>query len=285
MNGQLSKIFLRVLLIGWFSASAFANVLQNGGFATSPSCQAASLSGSGLSQTDVPYDTTLPCDWLLDGPASIVSNVNAIQQSSSELPSGLVSPPLYTGNYVAFAGGGGVDCLDQFVSTTQGDDYIVSFYAAVVGPSPGFNASLTFEWVASGNCTQTSSVLPCPLGETGDETVSQFGGNGIYETDTLCAGIPCFNYYSYTFTASTTGMTQVFFHGGDLDEGDAQPGNGGNFVLVADADIEQVSPSTPEPTSLLLIISGLAILGRCGSGNKTRKNGFQQSTGAPRERL
>ena len=263
MRRRTCKILVIGLSLGWFAASASANQLTNGNF---------SQTGTSCNDASEPQDS-IPCSWGLDGPAT-VSNMNVI--SSAELPSGLAPPTLYTGNYVAFAGGGGgQDCLDQFISTTKDDDYTVTFYAALVGPDPG-NAYLTFQWDASGptNCTQPSSLVPCQLGQTGNQTVFQFDANVLPTTDTLCSGTPCFNYYSYTFTASTTGTTQVYFHGADLDAGTGS-GNGGNFVVVADADIEQLSPS-PEPTSLLLITSGLAIVWcRRFRKQKTRKNGIQ----------
>jgi hypothetical protein len=228
MRRRRLSILVIALSSGWFAASASANLLTNGDFT-----QICSVAGES--------QDTIPCGWGLDGPAT-VSNMTVISQSSALLPSGLAAPPSYSGNYVAFAGGGGgQDCLDEFISTTPGDTYTVNFYAALVGPNPS-NAFLTFQWDANGNSNQT---------------VSQFDSSS---TDTSCTGQPCFNHYSYTFTSSVndTGSTRIYFHGADLDAG-AGSGNAGNFVLVAGADIEQAT--APEPTSLLLTGSGLAIVG------------------------
>ena len=225
-------IVVIALSSSWFVASASANLLTNGDF---------TQTGTSCNNAGEPQDI-IPCGWGLDGPAT-VSNMAVILQSSTLLPSGLPAPPLYSGNYVAFAGGGGgQDCLDEFISTTPGDIYNVTFYAALVGPDPG-NAFLTFQWDASGNSNQTVSQFNFPT------------------TDTLCAGNPCFNFYSYTFTSSLNdaGRTQIYFHGADLDEGTGS-GNGGNFVVIANADIER-QVAAPEPASLLLTGLGLAIVG------------------------
>lgn len=223
------RILVLALSSGWFAGSASANLLTNGNFT-----QICSVAGE--------TQDTIPCGWGLDGPAT-VSNMTVISQVSTLLPSGLAAPPLYSGDYVAFGGGGGgQDCLDEFISTTPGDIYTVTFYAALVGPNPG-NAFLTFQWDASGNSNQTVFQFNSPT------------------TDTLCGDQPCFNFYSYTFTSSLNdgGSTQIYFHGADLDEGSGS-GNAGNFVIVADPDIEQQA-TAPEPTSLLLIVAGLAIIG------------------------
>ena len=129
---------------------------------------------------------------------------------------------------------GQMDCFYTTLSTVIGQQYIVSFWVNIIGSIDNNQTSLdpVWNWAAGDN-----SAYMLPTGAQPnylDPTTNQFTG---------------WTQYTFTETATST-STNLMFHGTD----------GGGAILL-DNVVVTAQFVAPEPSSLLLISSGLVIVG------------------------
>ncbi len=228
---------MRIVIIAsslcWLAASAKATVVANGNFEA----------GTQFSTFGTATDN-LPDSWFLAPPVNPSdSKVNVVLASAFP---GFADPDTSGGQYVAFQSSSttGQDCLGQFIPTIAGDSYTISFWAALVGNGVS-NTYLTAEWDSG----------YYPYGGTNID-MSNDGSGKIFSNSSQAQG---FTKYTFQETAqNTSGLwnlticpsgncTLFYFHATDAT----------GAILVDDL----VVTDTPEPASLLLISSGLVIIG------------------------
>ena len=215
MHFSTRRTVVMVMSLCWFAANAEGNLVANGNFE----------GGTYATSVNGPAEA-LPNFWNLSPPdTASLTDVNVVAASSF---SGYPDPDGGS-YYVAFQStstlSDGQDCLYQYIPTTAGATYTISFYAAMTANAVS-NTYLSMEWDASG--TYDTIIIFNP--SSGPAT------NG-------------FTQYTFTETASLSN-TLFYFHGTDAS----------GAILVDDLVITQ-NEDTPEPASLLLMSLGLSIVG------------------------
>ena len=191
----------------------------------------------------------IPFGWIDSAPdPSSLTNLNVVTASS--FPS--VSDASGTAYYMAFespADNFTQDCLYQIISTTFGQEYTVTFWAAITAASP--TLQLTPDWD--------------PFETSGDDQIDAITGFNNGMDPVSSAGPVAFQEHSFTvyaddcqnfpnpqdgcYDGETGGQTYLYFHGVDSD----------GAVLLADVSVTTTS-SAPEPKTFWLICGGLALL-------------------------
>lgn len=248
-------------LLGLFAASAAAdNIVPNGNFdGGTYQCNPQNIGsppGNGycIAGTTGPnVEETIADDWILD-PMDDVSESNfqtvttgggqggnnyvEFMSSSVPIPSADWTPgnpaniAFYENNF------GEQDCLYTSLVTDIGQQYTVSFWVDLTGSIDSEQTSLLPVW----NWASGSDTYMLPTGAQPnyfDPTTNQFTG-----------------WTEYTFTeAATSTSTNLMFHGTDAD----------GAIELSSVSVTADSVA-PEPSSLLLISSGLVIVGLCRRG-------------------
>ncbi len=216
-----SLVYAALLLATGRAASA--NLISNGDF-----------EGGTYTQTLGSVNNTLPDSWT-NAPPTAQSNLNVFANGTG--PGSAESGT----HYMAFQSpqatvDGTQDCLNQVISTTAGEKYLVSFYVAMTASS-GSQFGLSPEWNAGGG--------------PGDVTMGSSTDFYFHPTNAMAEP-----YTHFTFIETATGTsTSVYFHGADAT----------GAVLLDNVSITPLN-SVPEPSSLCLasaaLVSLLAIGGR-----------------------
>jgi hypothetical protein len=226
MHSSTWRIVVMVTSLCWFAANAKGNLVANGNFE----------GGTYTTSVNGPTET-LPNFWNLAPTfTASLSDVNVV--AASTFPG--YADPGGGSYYVAFqstsALSDGQDCLYQYIPTTVGATYTISFYAAMTANAVS-NTFFSMEWDASGTNDTNGFIFNSSSGPA---------TNG-------------FTKYTFIETASLSN-TLFYFHGTDAS----------GAILVDDLVITQ-NEDTPEPASLLLMSLGLATVAlshltkrRCG---------------------
>jgi hypothetical protein len=212
------------------------------GVAMSLGLLAVSAAGSNLvtngdfegTTTIGPNGDIVESGWVLL-PTDVVSASNFDIESSDPFPD-----PDGGTHYAAFMSSeadGSQDCLDTTFPTVTGQKYTVSFWVAITAAS-GSNTTLLPQWDWNG-------------------TAQVDMRNNFYcvgPSPTACSaptntGPVAYQQFTFTETASSN-STQLIFHGTDST----------GAILLDDVVVTAVTP-VPETTSLLLMGSGLLIVG------------------------